>query len=488
MPNVFAYFILFSWPVIVAILFRIFDRPRAIVISVLGGYLFLPLVAGFDLPLLPTFDKALIPALSAITMCLLIKDGSPQAAGYRQKLPPSPDYSAGGRAILIILLLTLGFGIFGSVLVNQEALIFGPAYLRPMRIYDAFSIAMDTLVMLLPFYLGWRYLSTKADHQQVLGLLAVAGLIYSLPTLFEVRMSPQLNIWFYGFFPHAFDQHIRGSGFRPIVFLQHGLMVGIFFSMATLAGAAMLRSQKLAASNTLIWSLSLLWLLMTLVFVKSLGALIITVLLLPLVLFGTSRWIMRAAAVIALIVLTYPMLRALDWVPVNEVTSIAQEIDAERASSFDTRVRNEDILLDRAQEKPWFGWGGWARNRVYDPVTGVDLVIVDGQWIIFIGYYGWLGYIARFGILTFPLLLLMARGRKRSIPLVTSGLALVMAANLIDLIPNSALTPVTWLIGGSLAGYVTNKRRAVDPEINDSLAAIDAQRPIPPKHIRKSRA
>ena len=45
----------------------------------------------------------------------------------------------------------------------------------------------------------------------------------------------------YGFFPHSWLQHVRGGGFRPIVFMNHGLVLGIFLSMAVVASAIMVR-------------------------------------------------------------------------------------------------------------------------------------------------------------------------------------------------------------------------------------------------------
>ncbi|MDC7223945.1 MAG: hypothetical protein PQJ60_09405, partial [Spirochaetales bacterium] len=47
-------------------------------------------------------------------------------------------------------------------------------------------------------------------------------------------MSPQLSRWIYGFHGHAFIQHIRGNGYRPMVFMQHGLMVSLWMASGTL--------------------------------------------------------------------------------------------------------------------------------------------------------------------------------------------------------------------------------------------------------------
>ena len=77
------------------------------------------------------------------------------------------------------------------------------------------------------------------------------------------------------------------------------------------------------------------------------------------------------------------------------------------------------------------------------------------MWIITVGVSGWFGYIAQFGLLTVPIILLTLYRRRLDLSLATSGLCLVLTANLIDMIPNATLTPVTWLIAGALMGHAT---------------------------------
>lgn len=263
-------------------------------------------------------------------------------------------------------------------------------------------------------------------------------------------MSPQLNTWIYGFFPHSFLQHMRGDGFRPLVFLPHGLWLGIFFAMTILAVAALWRLRR-GHPGALGWGFVLLWLLGTLILAKSLGALLIALTLLPVVLALRPRAQLLVAALIAGMVLLYPVLRSNDLVPVTALLGQVEKVSAERAQSFAFRLENEDILLERAARKPLAGWGGWGRSRVYDE-NGRDLSVTDGAWVIFIGSDGWLGYVGRFGLLALPLILLWKRARRLDPGLASSGLALVLAANLTDLLPNAGLTPLTWLLAGAVMG------------------------------------
>lgn len=442
MPNGFAYLVLFSWPLVAVVLFRVLPIPKAIAWTIVGGYLLLPERAGFDFPLLPPIDKVLIPSVSAAVMTwITLRD---------PRVPRPAPLGSGGRWLFRVLLGLLLVTPFVTVLTNSDPVIAGPLYIPGLRFYDAFSMLNGTLVMLIPFLLARRFLATEEDHAELLKVLALAGLAYSLPALFEVRMSPQLSNWIYGFFPHSFLQHMRGGGFRPLVFLPHGLWLGIFFAMTILAVAAFWRLRR-GHPGALGWGIALLWLLGTLVLAKSLGALLITLALLPVVLVLRPRAQLFVAALVAGVVLLYPVLRSNSLVPVTTILAQAERISPERAQSFAFRLDNETILLERAAQKSLAGWGSWGRPRVYDE-NGRDLSVTDGAWVIVIGSDGWLGYVGQFGFLALPLILLWRRSRQLHPGFASSGLALGLSANLIDLLSNAGLTPLTWLLAGAMMG------------------------------------
>ena len=142
-------------------------------------------------------------------------------------------------------------------------------------------------------------------------------------------------------------------------------------------------------------------------------------------------------------------------------------------ASLDFRFRNEDVLLEHANEKPLFGWGGWGRNMVYDE-KGRNISITDGKWVIIFGKDGWFGYLATFGLLTLPVMLLAIR-RRDDLTLASSALSVALVANLIDLIPNSGLTPLTWLMAGAIAGRLELGR--VDNTSSETEAAQSRPRP-----------
>lgn len=481
MPNGFAYLVLFSWPLVTVVLFRVLPIPKAIAWTIVGGYLVLPERAGFDFPLLPPIDKVLIPAVSAALMTwITLRD---------PRTPRPAPLGPGGRWLFRVLLGLLLVTPFVTVLTNSDPVIAGPLYIPGLRFYDAFSMLNGILVMLIPFLLARRFLATEEDHAELLKVLALAGLAYSLPALFEVRMSPQLNTWIYGFFPHSFLQHMRGGGFRPVVFLPHGLWLAIFFAMTILAAAALWRLRR-GTAGVLGWLLALLWLLGTLVLSRSLGALLIVLVLLPVVLILRPRAQLLVATLIAGMVLLYPVLRSANVVPVTALLAQVERISPERASSFAFRLENEAILLERAAEKPLAGWGSWGRPRVYDE-NGRDMSVTDGAWVIVLGGDGWFGYVGRFGLLALPLILFWTRGRRLHPGFASSGLVLVLAANLTDLLPNAGLSPLTWLLAGAVMGRlgaVPSSEAAQAPGTVSKSGRLSAIRRQPRSGLRIARA
>ncbi len=453
---------LLIWPAVVIVLFRALPAREAIAWAVIGGYLLLPSAERvfWDFPVIPTIDKIMIPALTAILIASAylrgVADGPP---GQPLAIPASAAPALQSHSILPgwlpksrLVQLLLGMLFIGSIMTalsNRDTLVFGDTVLRSMSLYDAFSRIAFLLVMLLPFLLGRKFLADDRGHQVLLAILAIAGAIYVLPALYEVRMSPQLNRMVYGFFPHSWLQHIRGGGFRPLVFLDHGLLLGMYLACAALASAVALRLNT--GVRRAVFVALLVWLLLGLVAAKTLGALIIAVLFLPTALLLGRRMQLLVAAMVAAVILVYPVLRGGGLVPTDQVAQMAYDFDPDRGGSIGFRFENEDLLLERANQRPAFGWGGYSRGRIFDD-RGNDISITDGTWIITIGQWGWVGYIATFGLLTLPMIAMALRRRRYPVGLATSGLAILVAANLIDLIPNSSLSTVLWLSAGALAG------------------------------------
>jgi hypothetical protein len=442
MPNTIAYAALIIWPVVILALFASLRPTHALIWSLLGGYLLLPVNTGFDLPGVPALDKTSIPSVTALIGALIF-------VGARAVRLPREWW-------LMMLMVLYVISPMLTVLTNPDSLVFGDLVLPGLKPYDAASAAASKGIDLIPFLLGYNMLRTARSQDYLLWALVAAMLFYSLLIIIEIRLSPQLHTWIYGFFPHSFDQQMRSGGFRPVVFLGHGLLVATLTSMTIVAAAYLARRRaQIFGISAWFW---LAYLMCIMVLCRSLGALILAVAALPAAIFIQRGGVRLICALVAITVLAYPMMRGADLVPVQTLADQIAAESRERAGSFQTRIDNEDRLLERASQRPLFGWGGYGRNRVYDEYTGEDMSITDGAWIIVIGTSGWAGYIATFGLLCLPLVGTWWRGSHVSA--AGTALSLVLAVNLVDLVPNSSLTPLTWLLAGSLAAIFQRTRQA----------------------------
>ena len=468
MPNAFALLMLSIWPLVCLILLKRMPLERGLIWCLLGGYLFLPPRTEFDLPLVPPMDKASIPSLCAFLILALV---------LRKRMALWPE-NRPTRLLMVLFVL----GAIPTVLTNGEAVIYGDPgvgaeefVVGGLGLRDLLSAAVNQAIVILPFLMGRQFLSSEKGLRELLLATMIGGLIYSIPALIEVRLSPQLNTWIYGFFQHSFGQMIRAGGFRPIVFLNHALWLALFMLTALLSTAALAR--RAAGPESARLFVATIYLAGVLYLCKSLASQAYAVVFLPMVLLTGPRLQLRVTAVLALIAVTYPILRQAGLIPLEAILDWAAAIDTERARSLAFRFENEQILLERAQEKPWFGWGGWGRNLLLDPASGEVQTIPDGRWIIVFGIYGWLGYIAEMGLLGLPLLLLWRRTRSglpgRFSPHAAT-VAILLAVTMMDMLLNATLIPLTWLCAGALLGHA------------EQLAAPG--RPAPPEPDRRARA
>lgn len=460
MPNTFAYLVLLGFPLFAALLFRLLPLQRALVWTLISGHLLLPSATMIKFPMLPGIDRSLISSVSALVLCLLL---APKMAVAR-------DITArGGRQVIFALVTLVLVTPILTVLQNTQPVIDGRTFLPGLRLYDGFGLLSQTLVSLIPLWLGVRYLNTREGHRALLEAIVLGGLFYTLPALLEIRISPQLHRWVYGFFPHDFVQHIRDGGFRPVVFLNHGLMVGIFFCMSIISAVVLYREARREGRGAWTWLIAAIWLTVVLYLSKSLGALVLAVVFGLAVFVLGRRLQVVLALVVAVVVMFYPMLRGAGWIPVDAVYEIALSISDDRAASLKFRLDNEDALLDHANKKPLAGWGSWGRHALYDPATGAMTSTTDGIWVIIIGVYGWLGYIGRFGLLTAPILFFALRRKTFGPSFLTPGLLMVLSALLVDLLPNAGLVDYVWLMAGAIIGYVLWR----DPKESGAVPAAE---------------
>ncbi len=430
MPNIFAYVMLILWPVISVVMFNKLKTITAVFWTITGGYLILPVKVKVDFPLIPALNKESITAIAALIGCIIIKK-------ERFYLIPK----GGIEKWIVVLLLILP--IF-SILTNSEPVFNGNVWISGLTPFDAISKIITIYLILIPFIIGTQLIKSYNDQLLLFKYLVIAGIVYSLPILFEIRMSPQLHTWIYGFFPHTFLQQMRDDGFRAVVFLGHGLLIAMFLVLF-LGSATILWKNRIAVFG-ISPLIIIIFCLVLLVLSKTLGALLLAAIIIATIAWLPSQFINRIAQLITILVILYPIAIITDIFPHDAILDFAFSFNADRAQSLEFRLFHEFHLVELAKEKLLFGWGGWGRNRLSTSVT-------DGYWILAFGNDGIIGLGAFFGLVITSIW----KGVNASNNLenknarnLMAGHILIVAIFMIDQLPNDSLRGYIWIMIGAL--------------------------------------
>lgn len=437
MPNSFAYIVLSIWPIIAIVLYRKMDSISATFWVIVGGYLLLPARTVIDLPLIPPLGHNSIPVLSALFGCIFVK-----------KLNITLLPKKGIERWLVILLIILP--VFTAV-TNTEPVFDGSVWNKGLTWHDTLSSIIRTYLKILPFIIGTQLIKSRNDLLQIFKLLVIACLFYSLPILFEIRMSPHLHTWVYGFFPHGVSgggwaQHYRFGGFRPVVFIGHGLLVAIFVAIS-LGAATIIWKNKIRIFN-IPPLLIILYLLFVLLLCKSVGAFILGALLMLSIIWIPITVLKRMSIIVISFVILYPVISILEIFPHQEILDFVAGFDTDRAQSLGFRFYHENKILQHSQEKFLFGWGGWGRNLFFDSIP-------DGYWIIQYSLSGIIGFSAIFGLSLKAVLNAIKASTIATQPLEKSLLAFssfMICIIMLDQLPNSSLYSWLWFIIGAISG------------------------------------
>ncbi len=128
----------------------------------------------------------------------------------------------------------------------------------------------------------------------------------------------------------------------------------------------------------------------------------------------------------------------------------------DRAGSLETRFRNEVFLVDRAQQRPLLGWGGWGDYRGDSLGWQSDhgRVLTDGFWVVALGQRGYVGVFGLYACFLLPgVVAVMAAIRARLALgpfLIVAGLALFTWVYALDLLFNGFPSPLQAVVAGAL--------------------------------------
>ena len=436
--NGVAYFVMALWPLLAIYWYTSKSIQVATLWTIIGGFLFLPVLTEVDLPFIPPLGKLSIPVLSVLMGCSFI---AKKRIGIFDN-----------KGILKLLVILLLISPLLTVISNTESIEIAGRYLPGLTAHDTLSMAINQLLFVMPFFIGRRFFRTYDDQLLLFKTLVIVGVFYTLFILFEVRMSPVLHTWLYGYFPHDYIQQKRFGGFRPVVFIGHGLNVAFFINIVLISSLALLINKiRVTALSP---KLTTGYLFMILLICKSAASFIYGIFSLLVLRFLSVKNVVRIAIMIAMLSILYPILSISNLFPHKKIVEIVDIVNHDRANSLAFRFKNENMLLDHAQDKSYFGWGGWGRNLVYNE-SGRDISVTDGNWIIQFGQFGWTGFIALYGLMFVTVfsvnknIQLLQDKRERNL---LAAHSLIVAIIMIDQLPNSSLAPWLWLIIGALLG------------------------------------
>ncbi|MAG31684.1 MAG: hypothetical protein CL908_12420 [Deltaproteobacteria bacterium] len=445
MMTITVHLALLGWIPITVALFVLFRPHIAASLSLIGGIALLPAGRAYDVPLLPALNQSTIPALASLVMLLALR--WPMVMGARL-----------GRGPELCVLLLIGASFITNV-TNMDPVVFGANVRSAMAPLDTINDAFLWGVLWgVPFVLGRVVVRSAADARDVLVVLMLFGLLYLPLVLVELRTGPWLHKIVYGDLPFAFTfaQQMKFGGFRPLVLMTHGLATAAFMLYCAIAAVTLLRARHRIREFGL--APAAIALVLILGPVKSVGVWTFGAVVLPAICLLRPKLQLAMTVAIAVLVLSYPMIRVAGLVPVDDMVSLAEEyVGARSANSLFGRLKTEEEIMVRAQERLWFGWGGYGRYQIYDEFTGEMLSTLDGVWVITIGEGGAVRFILLFGMLILPIVIAyrnIDRIRSRQARQLIAGLAVIVAIRSLDLLPNSGIEAYLTFMGGALVGAV----------------------------------
>ena len=364
---------LFGWIPISVTAFLVLPPRKAVAVSVIGGVLLLPMT-GYDLLYLPRYDKITAIALGVIAGSALT------ASRYQSRV------EWGYHDIPMIAWCFLC--PLATSLSNR------------LGVYDGLSTLLTRSLYWGAFYwAGRKFFGDRSSLRELSLWIVMGGLVYVPLALFEIRMSPQLSMIVYGFFPHQWLQHMRYGGYRPIVFMQHGLMVSLWMAICSTIALWLWLKHEVGKIFGVPIPVVVITLVSVTVLCKSAnGWFFLCAGFVAYLLFHRSRslWLLRLAI---LLIPAYIILRATNTVSLEYIEFLASHVfDDERVHSLFLRLLEENAFSQKALQRPLFGWGGWGRGWPIDQLTDQRIVrAVDSQWLIVFSQHGIAGLFSFYG-------------------------------------------------------------------------------------------
>lgn len=239
--------------------------------------------------------------------------------------------------------------------------------------------------------------------------------------------------------------------------MQHGLSVGMWMMTVALIGLWLWQAGVLKKVWNIPMSFWAPFLLIVHILVKSTGAYLY--MFFGIIILFTAKWFRKSwgLSLLAVGIAFYLLIATTGNFTsqrVEQVTSLVSSIaPPDRVASLNYRFYNEGLLIDKARERFFFGWGGYDRNRVYDQ-EGTELsTAIDSLWIYTFGVRGFVGLASLYASALLPIMSFCWQGypaRTWFNPKVApvAMLAVVLGLYMLDSTLNNQPNPVFTVISG----------------------------------------
>ena len=349
--------------------------------------------------------------------------------------------------------------------------------------YDGCGAALPQAVDWgIPYLTGRIYFGTY-DGLKDLGIgMFIGALVVAPLALIEMVISPQFHIIFYGYYPHDFSQTKRGVGYRPSVFMKHGLELAIYNASAVVMGWQLFLCKTIRRVVPLLkvpLFPALTGLTVVLLISRSSGALMLCLLALGLL---QASLLLRSKIplfVLLVLPLAYMNLRATGAWDGQNLIEASKKLtgNEERVGSLSFRLFNENLLVEKARMRLIFGWAGYQRSFVTDE-NGRFISVPDGMWILTLGKNGLFGLSAlSASILLAPFLFFWKTPSRRiGDPMVApaAAFAICLCIFMADSLFNAFYNPVLMVAAGGLSSLLMSPAAFASTGTDDDLTALPA--------------
>jgi hypothetical protein len=462
--------VLYAWVPFVLMVFAVMKPRRAVIFAYIGGWLFLPMLS-IKLNGIPDLTKFTASSFGVLLGAMIFDTRT--LLSFRPKWFDIPMF----------------VWCFCPYVTSE---------MQDLGWYDgASNVLAQMAVWGIPYFIGRCYFKELEAYRE-LGIAIVMGALIYMPfTWLEMKISPLLHKKIYGFFQHSFEQTKRWGSFRPMVFMQSGLALAMYMTVATVTGVWM----WLSGSVKKLWGLPmgpLMFILFaTAILCKTMAAIAFLFAALGALIWirtlRSTHWALTAVPIIALVLVppTYMILRGMEIVDRDHILHVFSKFTSEeRLRSLEVRLIAEDKVTDKAltptdmgngttemgngkTHDPWWGWGKWDPDnpketpwRIYihwDKLSpdGIPYIVTkddaptDGLWIITLGQYGKVGVIALTITILLPVLILWRRVPLRywhhSLVAPAAAMSLLLCTHMIDNLLNGMVNPLFMIALGGLS-------------------------------------